>query len=161
MLNNAIGLTRLVSTLRGMCVVVVDDGSSPPVRVDDFAGLYCDVRVLRHPVSKGPAAARNAGLAVCKTDFVAFLDSDVVPRRGWLEALRHFCDPTVALVAPRIVALNEPHNMVARYEAVRSSLDLGQREAPSCPTGPFPMCQARPSSAVGPPSRKSAGSTRR
>ena len=135
-LNNAIGLRRLVSTLRGMCVVVVDDGSSPPVRVDDFAGLYCDVRVLRHPVSKGPAAARNAGLAVCETDFVAFLDSDVVPRRGWLEALLgHFCDPTVALVAPRIVALNEPHNMVARYEAVRSSLDLGQREAPVVPYG--------------------------
>jgi mycofactocin glycosyltransferase len=135
-LNNAIGLTRLVSTLRGMRVVVVDDGSSPPVRVDDFAGLHCDVRVLRHPVSKGPAAARNAGLAVCETDFVAFLDSDVVPRRGWLEALLgHFCDPAVALVAPRIVALNEPHNMVARYEAVRSSLDLGQREAPVVPYG--------------------------
>ena len=135
-LNNAIGLTRLVSTLRGMRVVVVDDGSSPSVRADDFAGLHCDVRVLRHPVSKGPAAARNAGLAVCETDFVAFLDSDVVPRRGWLEALLgHFCDPAVALVAPRIVALNEPHNMVARYEAVRSSLDLGQREAPVVPYG--------------------------
>ena len=53
------------------------------------------------------------------------------PRRGWLEALLgHFCDPAVALVAPRIVGLREPENLVARYEAVRSSLDLGQREAP-------------------------------
>ena len=82
----------------------------------------------------GPAAARNAGLAACKTDFVAFLDSDVVPRRGWLEALLgHFCDPAVALVAPRIVGLAQTDNMVARYEAVRSSLDLGQREAPVVP----------------------------
>jgi mycofactocin system glycosyltransferase len=92
--------------------------------------------VIRHPRSKGPAAARNTGLAACQTDFVAFLDSDVVPRRGWLEALLgHFCDPTVALVAPRIVNLREPKGVVARYEAVRSSLDLGQREAPVVPYG--------------------------
>jgi mycofactocin system glycosyltransferase len=134
--NNAIGLNRLVQSLRGMRVVVVDDGSTQPVDVGDFAGLHGDIRVLRHPASKGPAAARNTGLAVCETDFVAFLDSDVVPRRGWLEALLgHFCDPAVALVAPRIVGLCEPQNLVARYEAVRSSLDLGLREAPIVPYG--------------------------
>ena len=100
-------------------------------------GLHCDVQVLRHPRSKGPAAARNTGLAVCNTDFVAFLDSDVVPRRGWLEALLgHFCDPAVALVAPRIVEPGASRDsLVARYEAVRSSLDLGQREAPVVPYG--------------------------
>src|SRR4051794_16783007 len=135
-LDNAIGLHRLVRSLRGMRVVVVDDGSSLPVEIDDFAGLHCDVLVLRHDRRRGPAAARNTGLAACETDFVAFLDSDVVPRRGWLEALLgHFCDPAVAMVAPRIVGLCEPRNMVARYEAVRSSLDLGQREAPVVPYG--------------------------
>lgn len=135
-LDNAIGLHRLVRSLRGMRVVVVDDGSSLPIEAGDFAGLHCDVRVLRHDRSRGPAAARNTGLAACETDFVAFLDSDVVPRRGWLEALLgHFCDPAVAMVAPRIVGLREPQNLVARYEAVRSSLDLGQREAPVVPYG--------------------------
>jgi mycofactocin glycosyltransferase len=130
--NNAIGLDRLVRSLRGMQVVVVDDGSTQPVEIGDFAGMHCDIRVLRHETSKGPAAARNTGLAACETDFVAFLDSDVVPRRGWLEALLgHFCDPAVALVAPRIVGLHEPHNLVA----VRSSLDLGLREAPVVPYG--------------------------
>jgi mycofactocin system glycosyltransferase len=134
--DNAIGVNRLVRALRGMKVVVVDDGSSQPVQVGDFAGMHCDVLVLRHAVNKGPAAARNTGLAACETDFVAFLDSDVVPRRGWLEALLgHFCDPAVALVAPRIVGLHEPQNWVARYEAVRSSLDLGLREAPVVPYG--------------------------
>jgi mycofactocin glycosyltransferase len=134
--DNAIGLNRLVESLRGMRVVVVDDGSERPVQASAFEGMRCDVRVLRHARSKGPAAARNTGLAACETDFVAFLDSDVVPRRGWLEALLgHFCDPSVALVAPRIVGLREPQNLVARYEAVRSSLDLGQREAPVVPYG--------------------------
>jgi mycofactocin system glycosyltransferase len=134
--DNAFGLTRLVHALRGMRIVVVDDGSVLPVRAEDFDGTYCNVTVLRHDRSKGPSAARNTGLAACETDFVAFLDSDVVPRRGWLEALLgHFCDPTVALVAPRIVGLQEPENLVARYEAVRSSLDLGHREAPVVPYG--------------------------
>jgi mycofactocin system glycosyltransferase len=124
-------------SLRGMRVVVVDDGSEIPVQSDDFAGARCEVEVVRHPRSKGPAAARNTGLVACKTDFVAFLDSDVVPRRGWLEALLgHFCDPAVALVAPRIVGLGHSDQLVARYEAVRSSLDLGGREAPVVPYGP-------------------------
>ncbi|HEY6576185.1 MAG TPA: mycofactocin biosynthesis glycosyltransferase MftF, partial [Mycobacterium sp.] len=134
--DNALGLSRLVRALRGMRIVVVDDGSALPVGTDDFDGAYSNVTVLRHARSKGPAAARNTGLAACETDFVAFLDSDVVPRRGWLEALLgHFCDPAVTLVAPRIVGLREPENLVARYEAVRSSLDLGHREAPVIPYG--------------------------
>jgi mycofactocin glycosyltransferase len=134
--DNAVGLSRLMRSLRGMRVVIIDDGSEVAMTSSDFDGLYCDVQVIRHPRSKGPAAARNTGLAACRTDFVAFLDSDVVPKRGWLEALLgHFCDPTVALVAPRIVNLREPKGAVARYEAVRSSLDLGQREAPVVPFG--------------------------
>ncbi|AFM15747.1 mycofactocin system glycosyltransferase [Mycolicibacterium chubuense NBB4] len=134
--DNPAGLARLVASLRGLRVVIVDDGSAVPVLEADFADVHCDVRILRHCRSKGPAAARNAGLAVCDTDLVAFLDSDVVPRRGWLEALLgHFCDPAVALAAPRIVALSPSDSVVARYEAVRSSLDLGLREAPVVPYG--------------------------
>ncbi len=134
--DNTFGLRRLLSTLRGLRVVVVDDGSAIPVRNSDFERMSCQVQVIRHAETKGPAAARNSGLAVCTTDFVAFLDSDVVPRRGWLEALLgHFADPAVALVAPRIVGLAHSDNMIARYEAVRSSLDLGRREAPVVPYG--------------------------
>ena len=132
--DNPCGLRRLVSALRELRIIIVDDGSSPPVDRDDFATAHPDIEVLRHPESRGPAAARNTGLAACSTDFVAFLDSDVLPRRGWLEALLgHFCDPTVALVAPRIIGLSQSDHLVARYEAVRSSLDLGHREAPVLP----------------------------
>jgi mycofactocin system glycosyltransferase len=132
--DNACGLRRLVATLRGLHIIIVDDGSTTPVRYEDFVGAHPDIEVMRHPQSRGPAAARNTGLAACKTGYVAFLDSDVVPRRGWLEALLgHFCDPTVALVAPRIVGLAQTDHLVGRYEAVRSSLDLGQREAPVLP----------------------------
>jgi mycofactocin system glycosyltransferase len=135
--DNVFGLRRLLSTLRGLRVVIVDDGSAIPVRQHEFESARCQVEVIRHAQNKGPAAARNTGLAACKTEYVAFLDSDVVPRRGWLEALLgHFADPAVALVAPRIVGFSHSDNMIARYEAVRSSLDLGRREAPIIPYGP-------------------------
>lgn len=132
--DNTLGVRRLVAAMRGLRVLVVDDGSEIPVAPSDFADAHCEIEVLRHSVSRGPAAARNTGLAASTTDFVAFLDSDVVPRRGWLEALLgHFCDPAVALVAPRIVGLSQTDNVVSRYEAIRSSLDLGHREAPVVP----------------------------
>ncbi|MCH9668261.1 MAG: mycofactocin biosynthesis glycosyltransferase MftF [Actinomycetia bacterium] len=134
--DNLSGVERLVLALRGLRVVIVDDGSVEPVLASHFEGMHCDIRVLRHARSKGPSAARNTGLRACETEIVAFLDSDVVPRRGWLEALLgHFCDPAVALVAPRIVALRPSDSAVARYEAVGSSLDLGLREAPVVPLG--------------------------
>src|ERR1700683_1236799 len=61
--DNAYGLRRLVAALRGLRIIVVDDGSSTPIEKEDFAGAHPDIEVLRHARSKGPAAARNTGLA--------------------------------------------------------------------------------------------------
>ena len=128
--NNVDGLERLLAALRGHRVIVVDDGSDVAVSAPP-AGGRCSVSVLRHEVARGPAAARNTGMRAATTEFVACLDSDVVPRSGWLEVmLGHFSDPAVALVAPRIVALDPESNELARYEHSRSSLDLGRHEAP-------------------------------
>lgn len=122
--DNQAGVDRLLAVLGDMPVIVVDDGSAVPVRAPGAT-------VLRQPVSRGPAAARNLGLAHAVTEFVAFLDSDVVPRPGWLAAASaHFADPTVVLVAPRIVGMGEPRGWLARYEELRSSLDLGPRPGP-------------------------------
>ncbi len=135
--DNASGVQRLVMALRGLRVLVVDDGSATPITPGLFDGASCQIEVYRHDLSRGPAAARNTGAALCRTEFVAFLDADVLPRRGWLESLLgHFCDPTVALVAPRIVSMHAGDTAIARYEAVRSALDLGEREAPVVPYGP-------------------------
>ena len=109
----------------GLRVIVVDDGSADPAAVRAVAER-AGAAVLRHPTPRGPAAARNAGLAAARTPLVAFLDSDVVPEPGWLEPLlARLADPAVGLVAPRIVALPPVTGWLGRYEAVRSSLDLG------------------------------------
>ena len=80
--DNASGVQRLVMALRGLRVLVVDDGSATPITPGLFDGASCQIEVYRHDLSRGPAAARNTGAALCRTEFVAFLDADVLPRRG-------------------------------------------------------------------------------
>ena len=121
------GLTRLLAALPAElgARIVVDDGSADPAAIR-AAAEAAGARVVRHARSRGPAAARNAGLAAASTPLVAFLDSDVVPEPGWLDPLlAAFADPAVGLAAPRIVALPPITGWLGRYEAVRSSLDLG------------------------------------
>jgi glycosyltransferase involved in cell wall biosynthesis len=54
-------------------IVVVDDGSAD--NTGEVAGRYPQVRYLRQP-NRGAAAARNAGLAAGKGEFLIFLDAD-------------------------------------------------------------------------------------
>jgi len=54
--------------------VVVDDGSTDGTP-DYLTTLGADVRVVRQD-NRGPGAARNAGVAAAKGDYIAFLDSD-------------------------------------------------------------------------------------
>ncbi|WP_344956775.1 glycosyltransferase family 2 protein, partial [Actinomadura miaoliensis] len=63
-------------------ILVVDDRARPgaPLPLPSAAGD--DVRVLRSG-GRGPAAARNAGWRAATTEWVAFLDDDVVPAPGW------------------------------------------------------------------------------
>src|SRR5580693_7171318 len=106
-------------------VIVVDDASSDPPAVARVAA-DAGARVLHRAVNGGPAAARNTGLAAAGTPLVAFLDSDCVPRPGWLDLLLpHFTDPAVGAVAPRVVPHEDGRTWLARYEGASSTLDMG------------------------------------
>ena len=104
-------------------VVVVDDGSAPPV--GDVSGTV----LLRLASNRGPAVARAAGLEAVRTELVAFVDTDIEAEAGWLTGLLgHFDDPRVGLVAPRVAsgsAAPGASASVAEYERRRSPLDLG------------------------------------
>ena len=74
-LNRSLG-TVLAQRDVTLEVVVVDDGGT-----EDTAGLVARigderVRLVRHAVSKGVAAARNSGLSAARAEWVAFLDDD-------------------------------------------------------------------------------------
>ncbi len=150
-------------------VIVVDDGSRDPSAIADVVARgsgTVPVRLVRRSTNAGPAAARNLGLAEVTTPLVVFLDAGCAPtiddadpatpladrsrRAGWLDPLlAHFADPTLALVAPRVVAGNRTSStppsgggrrragwmsrVVASYEAHRSPLDLGTEPARVAP----------------------------
>jgi mycofactocin system glycosyltransferase len=109
---------------------VVDDGSDDAEAIAAVAGR-AGASLLRLDPGRGAAAARNAGLGAVGTPFVAFVDSDCVVGPGFpSRLLDHLGDPALAVAVPRIVAL-EPNDsrVLARYEAHRSALDMGSREA--------------------------------
>ncbi len=71
-------------------VLVVDDGSSPPVLVPD------GFRLIRQS-NQGPAAARNAGAAQARGEYLLFLDDDCEPSPGWIDAFGNLARSGVLL----------------------------------------------------------------
>lgn len=59
-------------------IIIVDDGSSPPVQKDRFRDLRIVPRILRNPDSRGQGTSRNAGARECSSEVVVFVDDDNV-----------------------------------------------------------------------------------
>jgi mycofactocin system glycosyltransferase len=122
-------LARCLRGLAGLDVIVVDDATPEPSPVREVA-TAAGARYLRLPENRGPAAARNAGLARVTTRLVAFVDSDCRPPPGWLDHLvGHFDDPRVAAVAPRVVPGAAETSTLSRFERASSALDMGRHPA--------------------------------
>jgi mycofactocin system glycosyltransferase len=133
-------LDRCLAALGGgPRVIVVDDASEQPGRTRALARRH-GAEWVGLPVNRGPAAARNAGLAEVTTPYVAFVDSDITVSATTLRALAgHFVDPRVALVGPMVRgrARGPRPRWFERYDAAASSLTLGRRP-----------CSVRPGAAV-------------
>jgi HAD superfamily hydrolase (TIGR01662 family) len=71
-------------------VVLVDDRPSPAAELDvaGHRAVGWPITVLRSG-GRGPAAARNVGWRACVSDWVAFLDDDVLVSPSWLSDLEH------------------------------------------------------------------------
>lgn len=69
-------------------VVIVDDRVAPVEPVVHPTGTWMDdVVAVRNSTGSGPAAARNAGWRACETEWVEFLDDDVLVGPTWLTDL--------------------------------------------------------------------------
>jgi mycofactocin system glycosyltransferase len=119
-------LTALRASTPQVRIIVVDD-ASPDDAVGDVARSHGAI-LIRHPINRGPAAARNTGIAAANAPIVAFVDADCAVTPGWLDPLvGHFNDPRVAAVAPRIRPRTDSTDLLPRYERTRSALDMGPR----------------------------------
>jgi glycosyltransferase involved in cell wall biosynthesis len=63
-------------------VIVVDNGSEPPLAVKEQ--YLFELRILRH-AKPGSYAARNAGVAISRGETLAFTDADCTPHTHWIE----------------------------------------------------------------------------
>ena len=111
-------LEKLVASLVGLTIIIVDDASPHPV---DINGAH----VLRHDTNKGPAAARNTGIAAVTTAAVACVDTDVMVTSAQIATLAAYVvGPRVGAVAPRITCVNDG-TFTGEFESHHSPLDLG------------------------------------
>ncbi|MGY0613170.1 glycosyltransferase [Luteimonas sp. A501] len=88
--NDQAGVTRCLRALaqqvvdrRLVEVVIVDNGSEPPILVEHVDALRV---VLVRCETPGSYAARNAGVAASSGRILAFTDADCVPDSRWLES---------------------------------------------------------------------------
>jgi mycofactocin glycosyltransferase len=125
--NRVEQLEDCLRSLEGTDVVVIDDASHDLEAMRQVTESYGG-RLLRHETNRGPAAARNTGIAAAQSPFLAFVDSDCVVGRDWLNhLLPHFEDPLVGAVAPRVRPLTTKRSLLGRHENARSALDMGSR----------------------------------
>lgn len=111
-------LQELVASLVGLTIIIVDDASPHPVEING-------ARVIRHDTNKGPAAARNTGIAIVTTAAVACVDTDVIVTTQQIATLAAYVtDSRVGAVAPRITCVNDG-TFIGEFESHHSPLDLG------------------------------------
>jgi glycosyltransferase involved in cell wall biosynthesis len=97
-------LTDCLSSLEGEVdeiaeVIVIDDGSQPPLTIEASDRLKAKLVSLRLEKNQGASAARNFGVARASGDWVSFLDSDDECLPGRFRSIRAFIDanPNVGL----------------------------------------------------------------
>lgn len=75
-------------TYQNLEIILIDDGSPDecPQMCDRYAGLDKRIKVI-HKVNEGISSARNAGLDICKGEYISFVDSDDYVHPQFIEKL--------------------------------------------------------------------------
>jgi glycosyltransferase involved in cell wall biosynthesis len=90
-------------------LVYVDAGSPPWIkaRLDRYAAAR-NFRVIRESRFLTPNEARNVAIAACTTEYIVFVDNDVLFREQWLERLIACADETGAAIVGPMICIGDP-----------------------------------------------------
>lgn len=106
-------------------ILVIDDGSRD--NSGEIAAKYSQIRLIRHAVNRGLAAARNTAIQAARNDLVASIDADVVADPEWIASLApHFLDPRVA-GAGGLLTEGVQKTLADRWRTARMGQDWGPR----------------------------------
>jgi GT2 family glycosyltransferase len=97
------------TTRKPFHLIYVDGGS--PAKIRRYLADEARARgfqLIRTDRYLTPNQARNLALPHVTTPYVAFIDNDVIPERGWLEALRRCMDETGAWIVGPLYCEGEP-----------------------------------------------------
>jgi histidinol-phosphate phosphatase family protein len=133
-------------------VIIVDDrpaarASQPLPLGEPPAQLAERIELVRGP-GRGPAAARNAGWRRASSDWIAFLDDDVLPARDWRESFANDVSPLSSRVAASqgqilvpLLGVRQPTDWernTAGLESARwATADMAYRRDALCAVGGF------------------------
>ncbi|MDP3427038.1 MAG: glycosyltransferase family 2 protein [Humidesulfovibrio sp.] len=111
-------------------VLIIDDGSTDQtaaIAERHAVNARYPLRVIRQPKNMGLAVGRNTAIRAAQTDFIAALDSDVLPAPDWLEHLVLELTEGVSGVGGELLELYQ-QDLADRWRAVHMVQHRGPRK---------------------------------
>jgi glycosyltransferase involved in cell wall biosynthesis len=75
----------LDQTLKPFEIIIIDDGSNPPLNVDCENEM---LKIIRFDKEIGLSSARNYGVKISRGDYIAFIDDDAIADVNWLKEIQ-------------------------------------------------------------------------
>jgi glycosyltransferase involved in cell wall biosynthesis len=101
-------------------IIVVDDGSTDATL--EVLKRYTNQIIIISKKNGGPASARNCGIRLADSRYIAFTDSDCIPKQNWLaELLKGFDNSAAAGVGGKVYGADT--GLVCEYIDVIGSLN--------------------------------------